>query len=289
MTFEFVDEFNREVYAEWHRPLLDRLFGDVIELYHDLYQLTHSHRRDHNGGIDDGTCTAWPSPPYRAPVWRIIADTIGAKRFLEIGTAMGYSAALMADAGGPDSQVDTIEIDPAHADLAEVELGKRGLLDRVRILRGDSANILPELPGPYDVVFTDGGQSDMSSELSRLTRPGGASPEMKGRLREPLMRVLAGLRASLDTKEQREAVVLSRARDSYRRVVSTALEGSAKVNASEISALALASITPMGNLPRCPAEALAPGQLEATRWPVGARNTRPPARRARGWPATCPP
>ena len=62
--------------------------------------MTHLHRRDHNGGGDEGPATAWPSPPYRALVWSIVAERIGANRFLEMGAALGYTAALMAEAGG---------------------------------------------------------------------------------------------------------------------------------------------------------------------------------------------
>ena len=225
MGFEFVDESNREVYAEWHRPLLDSLFGDSIDLHDDLYELTHAHRRAHNGGIDDGPCTAWPSPPYRAPAWRIIAQAIGAKRFLEVGTAIGYTAALMAEAGGPGSRVDTIEVDPDHADLAEAELDKRGLLDRVRILRGDATSVLDTLSEPYDAVFADGGQDDLSSELRRLTRPHGAPAEIKGRLREPLIRILASLRDSLAGRDQPRDAALATAREAYRRAVWDAMSG----------------------------------------------------------------
>ena len=66
MAFEFADESDREVYAEWHRSLLERLFGDAMDLRYDLYEQTHSHRRTHNGGSEAGPCTAWPSPPYDA-------------------------------------------------------------------------------------------------------------------------------------------------------------------------------------------------------------------------------
>ncbi len=149
MPFDFVDSSNRQIYAQWHVPLLQRLFGDTVDLHIDLYERTHFHRREHNAGEDDGPCTAWPSPPYRAPVWQILAERIGAKRFLEVGTGLGYTAALMAEAGGPESHVDTIEIDPVHADLAEAELGKRGLSPRVRILRGDARDTLQTLDEPY--------------------------------------------------------------------------------------------------------------------------------------------
>ena len=219
MSFDFVDSSNRQIYAQWHVPLLQRLFGDTVDFHLDLYERTHFHRREHNAGEDDGTCTAWPSPPYRAPVWQIVAERIGAKRFLEVGTGLGYTAALMADAGGPKSYVDTIEIDPVHADLAEAELGKRGLSHRVRILRGDAKDILQTLDEPYDAVFSDGGQNDISDELRRLTGRRGAGAGIKSRLREPLIRVLADLRASLANKIEPELEALSRARRAYRKAV----------------------------------------------------------------------
>ena len=158
MRFEFAYSSNRQIYAQWHVSLLERLFGDALDFHWDLYELTHLHRREHNGGEDEGLCTAWPSPPYRAPVWQIIAERIGANRFLEVGTALGYTAALMEEASGPSCHVDTIEVDPVHADLAEAELDQRGLSDRVRVLRGDAADMLQIMGEPYDAMLSDGGQ-----------------------------------------------------------------------------------------------------------------------------------
>lgn len=109
------------------------MFGHEMDLHYDLYEQTHSHRREHNGGQDQGPCGAWPSPPYRAPTWRIVAEITGTTRFLEVGTALGYCSALMADAGGPNCLVDTIESDPSHADIAEAELVRREFGDRVQV------------------------------------------------------------------------------------------------------------------------------------------------------------
>lgn len=224
MSFQFKDPFDQEVYADWHWPLLEALFGQEGDLYHELYDRTHVHRREHNGGSDDGPCNAWPSPPYRAPAWRIIAEAIGATRFLEIGTATGYTTALMASAGGPKCHVDTVEIDDAHTQIAEAELGKLGLLDRVRIIRGDAAGVVPELTTPYDVVFTDGGH-ESSYDLAGLVRPGGALPSIKSRLQGPLIQVLSALRASTGAK-QLSTQAISEARASYRQAVLSALEAS---------------------------------------------------------------
>jgi protein-L-isoaspartate O-methyltransferase len=150
-------------------------------------------------------------------VWRIVTEAIGAKRFLEVGTA-----ALRR------CRVDTIENDAIHADMAEAELAKRGLLGSVRVLRGDALDVLSGLAGPYDVVFLDGGGGDFSQHVDRLLRPGGAPPEVKGRLREPLLRVLTELKTSHDAREQPEPVALSLVRESYRDAVVAALQESSR-------------------------------------------------------------
>ena len=219
-SFHFADSYDNEVYAGWHGPLLEQLFSDGLDFHWSVYERTHQHRREHNGGEDEGHCGAWPSPPYRAPVWQIVANQIGAKRFLEVGTGLGYTAALMADAGGSECRVDTIEIDPVHADIAEAELGKLGLLDRVRILRGDSLEVLRNLDEPYDIVFSHGGgQNDVSDELRRLTRQGGAGPDIKSELGVPLIGILTDLRATLADQNEPEMDALPRARQAYRSAV----------------------------------------------------------------------
>ena len=224
MAIEFDGEFDRRVYADWHLPLLSKLFGDRIELRHELYRLTHTHRRQHNGGSDDGRCVAWPSPPARAPIWHLIVEMTGARRFLEIGTAMGYATALMAEAAGPEAQVDTIENDLEHADEATAKLDKIGLLGSVRVLRGDAGAILPTLTEPYDVVFADGGGEEISKHLNRLTRPGGVSAEIIASLRDPLIEVLVDLKATLGRGGESDDLALSGARDAYSQIVSQTLD-----------------------------------------------------------------
>jgi len=101
---------------------------------------------------------------------------VQARRYLEVGCGLGYTAALMAEAGGAGSRVDTIERVHEHADIAETELSSRGLADRVRVLRGEATVVLAVLKEPYDLVFMDGDWKDYPAllpDLTRLTRPGG--------------------------------------------------------------------------------------------------------------------
>ena len=223
MPIQFTSEFDREVYADWHQPLMERLFGSFVDLQYDLYEQTHFHRREHNGGADNGRCDAWPSPPYFAPVWSILAEKVSAKRFLEVGTAIGYTAVLMAEAGGPGSQVDTIESDPDHADRAEKEIMDRGLSKRVHVLRGNAGSILPKLTGSYDVVYVDAEYSSAAVDINRLARSGGVTMEIKEHLRGPLIAILEELRDELSVGSKPDLVAFRDARGSYRSAVSVAL------------------------------------------------------------------
>ena len=68
-------------------------------------------------------------------------------------------------------------------------------------------------------MFSDGGQNELSNELRGLTRRGGAAAGIKSRLREPLVGVLADLRASLANRSEPELDALSSARRAYRKAV----------------------------------------------------------------------
>ena len=219
MRTEFADRGNQEIYVEWTRALRP-VFGDRMSLHYDLYELTHTHRIEHDRQSGEGTCTAWPSPPYRAPMWPMVVASVKPTRFLEVGCGLGYTAALMADAGGPQACVDTIESDPLHADLAEKELSRRGLADRVRVLRGDENAIIPTLTRTYDVVFVDRGRRESEDwpKLKRLTRQGGVRIS-KQVMSDEVGRIVARLVESGAQGEQRVQRAYAEAEKGYREAV----------------------------------------------------------------------
>ena len=221
VRFEFADDYGGRVYAEWTRDMVRSLFGGRMNLHEDLYELSHTHRTGHA----DGACSVWPSPPVRAPLWYFLADIMKARRFLEVGCGIGYTATLMADAGGPSSRVDTIENVPAHADIAADEMSRRGLADRFEVLRGDSKDILPGLTQPYDVVFVDGGAEDTRTELERLTRRGGALIDgaVKATFFDEVESVLSRLNARAEGRPEAPRPAAAEAERGYRAAVDNAI------------------------------------------------------------------
>jgi caffeoyl-CoA O-methyltransferase len=80
-----------------------------------------------------------------------------ARRVVEIGTLIGYSAIHLARAVPPDGHVWTIELEPRHAELARSNLAAAGLADRVTVCVGVARDVLPTLVphGLFDAVFID--------------------------------------------------------------------------------------------------------------------------------------
>ena len=96
---------------------------------------------------------------------------------LEIGTLGAYSTIWMAR-GIPDGgHVVTIESEPTIAEIARANLDRAGVGEKVEILLGRAADVLPTLEGsePFDLVFIDADKESNTIYLdwaARLGRPG---------------------------------------------------------------------------------------------------------------------
>lgn len=81
------------------------------------------------------------------------------KNVLEIGTAIGFSASLMAETLGKYAKITTIDRFPVMIEKAKANFTKLGLEDQVTLLEGDAADLLSTLEGPYDFIFMDSAKS----------------------------------------------------------------------------------------------------------------------------------
>ena len=105
-----------------------------------------------------------------------LALSCGAKRILEIGTAIGYSTLWLATALPADGMMITMECDAARAARARAHLAAAGFGDRVNVMLGDATRFLHKIAGPFDLIFQDSDKTlyePMHDRLVALLRPGG--------------------------------------------------------------------------------------------------------------------
>lgn len=96
----------------------------------------------------------------------------GAKRILEVGTAVGYSALSMLQAAGEGGSIVTIEKSEQMAEVAKENC--KGF--PIEVITGDAVPILEDLDGIFDLVFIDAAKAQYRSMLMhamRLVKKGG--------------------------------------------------------------------------------------------------------------------
>jgi caffeoyl-CoA O-methyltransferase len=95
--------------------------------------------------------------PSEGRLLHLLMKLVGARRVVEIGTLVGYSAVHMARGLAAGGHLWTIEYEPRHAELARGNLAAAGMADRVSVEVGAGLDVLPRLEGhgPFDAVFID--------------------------------------------------------------------------------------------------------------------------------------
>jgi caffeoyl-CoA O-methyltransferase len=109
--------------------------------------------------------------PEEGRVLQMLAQLVGAKRALEVGTCTGYSAIWIARGLATDGQLETIEMDEGRAKLSEENFRKAGVDKKVKVLRGKALDVMATLPDKaFDFVFIDAEKSEYSDYLREALR-----------------------------------------------------------------------------------------------------------------------
>ncbi len=128
--------------------------------------------------------------PEMAQLLQLLLRLQRPQRILEVGTAVAYSALLMSRFLERDGKLVTIERNPVMrreaeenlaaakawlADQAEKERPSAGQPekvqpDKIEILFGDAARLLPELKEPFDFIFLDSAKAQYIHFLPELVR-----------------------------------------------------------------------------------------------------------------------
>lgn len=99
------------------------------------------------------------------------------KAILEVGTAVGYSALLMASVMEPDCHITTIEKYEKRIPIARENFRRAGREGDITLLEGDAEEIMKSLPeGSFDFIFMDAAKGQYIHWLPAvlgLLAPGG--------------------------------------------------------------------------------------------------------------------
>jgi predicted O-methyltransferase YrrM len=113
--------------------------------------------------------------PNQGKLLMLLAQSVGARRILEIGTLGGYSTIWLARALPADGKLVSLEFEAKHAEVARKNVARAGLADRVEIRVGRGVDLLPGVEGPIDFAFIDAdkaGNPDYFQGALALSRPG---------------------------------------------------------------------------------------------------------------------
>jgi predicted O-methyltransferase YrrM len=117
--------------------------------------------------------------PPQGMLLQLIAQILGARRILELGTLGGYSTIFLARALPPEGRLISLELRSECAQSARASIDAAGLSNRVEVrvtpaLEGLQA-LQAEGAAPFDLTFIDADKAptpDYFEHALRLSRPG---------------------------------------------------------------------------------------------------------------------
>lgn len=91
-------------------------------------------------------------------------------RILEVGTAVGFSAILMAEYDPVDCQITTIENYEKRIPIARDNFKRAGKEGQITLLEGDAAEVLTTLSEPFDFIFMDAAKGQYIHFMPEIIR-----------------------------------------------------------------------------------------------------------------------
>ena len=107
---------------------------------------------------------------------RVFLELKQPKKILEVGTAVGFSALLMAEYTPEDCSITTIEKYEKRIPIAKENFARSPKGNKITLLEGDALPILQSLEGHYDFIFMDAAKGQyihFLPEALRLLAEGG--------------------------------------------------------------------------------------------------------------------
>ncbi|WP_195324148.1 O-methyltransferase [Streptococcus sp. 1001283B150225_161107_H12] len=97
-------------------------------------------------------------PHETVAFFRLFLQTMQPKSILEIGTAIGFSALLMAEQV-PDARITTIDRNEEMIGFAKENFTRFDQRDQITLLEGDAVDLLEHIEQRFDLIFMDSAKS----------------------------------------------------------------------------------------------------------------------------------
>jgi caffeoyl-CoA O-methyltransferase len=100
---------------------------------------------------------------FQGRVLSMLSHMVRPKTILEIGTYLGYSALCLAEGLAQDGRVITIDVQEETNRVAKSFVDKTAYKDKIEFLLGNAAHLIPNIEGPFDLVFIDADKPNYSN------------------------------------------------------------------------------------------------------------------------------
>ncbi|MDG3142115.1 O-methyltransferase [Streptococcus suis] len=148
-----VESYSKNANHNMRRPIVKEAIVDYMR----------SHLLENQGHLAEieGFAHAHNIPIIQHEVvayFRLLMQSLQPKHILEVGTAIGFSALLMAEYA-PEAQITTIDRNPEMIALAKDNFAKYDSRHQITLVEGDAADVINDLNQEYDFVFMDSAKS----------------------------------------------------------------------------------------------------------------------------------
>ena len=92
------------------------------------------------------------------------------KRILEVGTAVGFSAILMAEYNPYPCEIVTIENYEKRSPIARENFVRAGKEKQITLIEGDATEVLKTLDEPFDMIFMDAAKGQYINFMPDILR-----------------------------------------------------------------------------------------------------------------------
>ena len=92
------------------------------------------------------------------------------KRILEVGTAVGFSAILMAEYNPYPCEIVTIENYEKRIPIARENFVRAGKEQQITLIEGDATDVLKTLEEPFDMIFMDAAKGQYINFMPDILR-----------------------------------------------------------------------------------------------------------------------